>query len=172
MTVPANVMLIGVIAVVTLSPLLIFGWGPIPALGITGGSIALLVYYFIGTLALAAYLGSNRSLLKPLLKNMKLRWPLFRDILRIGLLGWISTVATSLAGGFSKAAIAGYGTASWLEYLLVPLMFGLGAPLVAMVSTCMGAGQHERALRATWIGAAMAFGLTASTALSLYALEP
>jgi Na+-driven multidrug efflux pump len=89
---------------------------------------------------------------------------LFRDILRIGLVGSISTVATnlsigvatSLAGGFGPAAIAGYGTASRLEYLLVPLVFGLGAPLVAMVGTCMGAGLHERALKATWIGAAMA----------------
>ena len=174
MTVPANVTLIGVIALVPLSPLLIFGWGPIPALGIAGGAIALLLYYFIGTLALAVYLGSNRSLLKPSFKNTKLRWPLFRDILRIGLLGSISTVATnlsigvatSLAGGFGTAAIAGYGTASRLEYLLVPLVFGLGAPLVAMVGTCMGAGQHERALRATWIGAAMAFGLTASIGLA------
>ncbi|MDP2000507.1 MAG: MATE family efflux transporter [Rhodoferax sp.] len=174
MTVPAKVTVVGVIALVPLSPLLIFGWGPIPALGIAGGAIALLLYYFIGTLALAAYLWSDRSLLKPSLNNMKLRWPLFRDILRIGLLGSISTVATnlsigvatSLAGGFGTAAIAGYGTASRLEYLLVPLVFGLGAPLVAMVGTCMGAGQHERALRATWIGAVMAFGLTASIGLA------
>lgn len=174
MTVPAKVTVVGVIALLPLSPLLIFGWGPIPALGIAGGAIALLLYYFIGTLALAAYLWSDRSLLKPSLNNMKLRWPLFRDILRIGLLGSISTVATnlsigvatSLAGGFGTAAIAGYGTASRLEYLLVPLVFGLGAPLVAMVGTCMGAGQHERALRATWIGAALAFGLTASIGLA------
>jgi Na+-driven multidrug efflux pump len=75
-------------------------------------------------------------------------------------------VATSLAGGFGPAAIAGYGTASRLEYLLVPLVFGLGAPLVAMVGTCMGAGQHERALKAAWIGAAMAFGLTETIGLA------
>ena len=174
MTVPANVTVVGVVALVPLSPLLIFGWGPIPALGIAGGAIALLLYYFVGTLALAAYLWSDRSLLKPSLGNVKLRWPLFRDILRIGLVGSISTVATnlsigvatSLAGGFGPAAIAGYGTASRLEYLLVPLVFGLGAPLVAMVGTCMGAGQYERALRATWIGAAMAFCLTASIGLA------
>ena len=174
MTVPANVTVVGVIALVPLSPLLIFGWGPIPALGIAGGAIALLLYYFVGTLALAAYLWSDRSLLKPSLKNVKLRWPLFRDILRIGLIGSISTlatnlsigIATSLAGGFGPAAIAGYGTASRLEYLLVPLVFGLGAPLVAMVGTCMGAGQHERALKATWIGAAMAFALTEAIGLA------
>ncbi len=174
MSVPANVTVVGVIALVPLSPLLIFGWGPIPALGIAGGAIALLLYYLAGTLALAAYLWSDRSLLKPSLKNVKLRWPLFRDILRIGLVGSISTlatnlsigIATSLAGGFGPAAIAGYGTASRLEYLLVPLVFGLGAPLVAMVGTCMGAGQHERALKATWIGAAMAFTLTEAIGLA------
>jgi putative MATE family efflux protein len=174
MSVPANVTVVGVVALVPLSPLLIFGWGPIPALGIAGGAIALLLYYFVGALALAAYLWSGRSLLKPSLRSVKLRWRLFRDILRIGLMGSISTlatnlsigVATSLAGGFGPAAIAGYGTASRLEYLLVPLVFGLGAPLVAMVGTCMGAGQHERALRATWTGAAMAFALTEAIGLA------
>lgn len=174
MSVPANVTVAGVVLLVPLSPLLIFGWGPVPALGIAGGAIALLLYYLAGTLVLAAYLWSDNSLLKPSLATVKLRWPLFRDILRIGLVGSISTVATnlsigvatSLAGGFGPAAIAGYGTASRLEYLLVPLVFGLGAPLVAMVGTCMGAGQHERALRATWIGAAMAFTLTEAIGLT------
>lgn len=168
MALPAKVTVLGVVALVPLSPLLIFGWGPVPALGIAGGAIALLLYYLVGTLALARYLWSDRSLLRPSLQWSQLRWSLFKDILRIGLLGSISTlatnlsigVATSLAGGFGSAAIAGYGTASRLEYLLVPLVFGLGAPLVAMVGTCMGAGQHDRALRATWIGAAMAFTLT------------
>lgn len=91
----------------------------------------------------------------------------------MGLAGAVSTVATNLAigvatalaGGFGPAAIAGYGTASRLEYLLVPLVFGLGAPLVAMVGTCIGAGQRERALRATWIGAAMAAALTEAIGL-------
>ncbi|MDB5963960.1 MAG: efflux family protein [Polaromonas sp.] len=174
MGVPANVTVAGVVVLVPLSPLLIFGWGPVPALGIAGGAMALLLYYLAGTLALAAYLWSDRSLLKPSFANVRLRWALFRNILRVGLLGSISTaatnlsigIATSLAGGFGPAAIAGYGTASRLEYLLVPLVFGLGAPLVAMVGTCMGAGQHERALRATWIGAAMAFALTEAIGLA------
>jgi hypothetical protein len=38
----------------------------------------------------------------------------------------------ALVGKFAAAAIAGYGTGTRLEYLLVPLVFGLGAPLVAM----------------------------------------
>jgi len=91
----------------------------------------------------------------------------------VGLTGSISTVATNLTiaistalvGAFGAAAIAGYGTASRLEYLLVPLVFGLGAPLVAMVGTCIGAGQRERALRAAAIGAALAFAMTSAIGL-------
>lgn len=169
MAVPANVTVGGVVLLVPLSPLLIFGWGPIPGMGIAGGAAALLLYYLCGTLVLLAYLRADRSLLKLSMASFgQLRWPLFSDILRIGLVGAVSTVATNLcigittalAGHFGTGAIAGYGTASRLEYLLVPLVFGLGAPLVAMVGTCIGAGQRERALRATWIGAAMAFSLT------------
>src|SRR5262249_24381375 len=65
-------------------------------------------------------------------------------------------IATGLVGQFGPAAIAGYGTGSRLEYLLVPLVFGLGGPIVAMVGTNIGAGQYERALRIAWIGAAVA----------------
>ncbi|VWX62012.1 putative efflux protein, MATE family [Burkholderiales bacterium 8X] len=170
MAVPANVTVAGVVVLVPLSPLLIFGWGPIPGMGIAGGAMALLLYYLGGTIALWWYLRSPRSLLKPSSSALHFKWPLFQNILRVGLMGAISTVATNLAigiatalsGHFGSGAIAGYGTASRLEYLLVPLVFGLGAPLVAMVGTCIGAGQRERALRATWAGAAIAFVLTAS----------
>ena len=174
MAVPALVTCAGTVLLVPLSPLLIFGWGPVPALGIAGGAVALLLYYLLGTAALAAYLLSKHSLLRPSLRGLRFQKPLFWDILRIGLAGAVSTVATNVAiavttalvGSFGTAAIAGYGTASRLEYLLVPLVFGLGGPLVAMVGTCMGAGRPERAARAAWLGAAIAFGLTEAIGLA------
>lgn len=190
MALPAYVTVAGAVLLLPLSPLLIFGWGPLPGLGIAGGAIALLLYYLAGSAVLAAYLWSPRSLLRPSLRGLQLRWALFADILRVGLVGTVSTVATNLAigittalvGAYGTAAIAGYGTASRLEYLLVPLVFGLGAPLVAMVGTCIGAGQRERVLRATWIGAAIAFAMTEAiglwaaaypaTWLSLFNTEP
>lgn len=173
MAVPAFVTVAGMAVLIPLSPILIFGWGPVPPMGIAGGAMALLAYYLAGSLILAAYLWSSKSLLRPSLALFRFRWPLFRDILRIGVAGMVSTVATNLAigittalvGGFGTAAIAGYGTASRLEYLLVPLVFGLGAPLVALVGTCIGAGQRERALRATWAGAALAFTMAEAIGL-------
>ena len=174
MSVPANVTVAGVVVLIPLSPLLIFGWGPIPGMGIAGGAVALLLYYLLGIVALLVYMASSRSLLKLSFSSVRLRWPIFRGILHVGLISSIATVSTNLsigiatifAGHFGPGAIAGYGTASRLEYLLVPLIFGLGAPLLAMVGTCIGAGQRERALRATWAGAGIAFLLAETIGLA------
>ncbi|MEF7613910.1 MATE family efflux transporter [Aquincola sp. MAHUQ-54] len=174
MAVQAAVICIGALLLVPLSPALIFGWGPLPAMGIAGGAVALLLYYAVGSLVLLGYLASSRSLLRPSWRGVPLRWPLFRAILGVGLAAAVSAaatniaigIATALVGRFGPAAIAGYGTGARLEYLLVPLVFGFGAPLVAMVGTCIGAGQRERALRATWIGAGLAVAITETIGLA------
>ena len=168
MAIPAIVTCAGAVALIPLSPCLIFGWGPFPELGIAGGAVAVLAYYAVGTLVFAIYLWAGRSVVRLSFHHARLRWPLFREILRVGAVAALITVqtnltiaiATGLVGRFGPAAIAGYGTGARLEYLLVPLVFGLGAPLVALVGTNLGAGQRERALRSAWIGAGLATGLT------------
>jgi Na+-driven multidrug efflux pump len=167
------------VLLVPISPMLIFGVGPFPAMGIAGGAIALLLYYLIGSAVLAFYLWSGKSVLRPSLGGKGLRGPLFRDILRVGLIAALVTISTNLTimvgtgfvGHWGPAAIAGYGTGTRLEYLLVPLVFGLGGPLVAMVGTNIGAGKRGRALHAAWIGAAISFGLTEAIGI-LAALFP
>jgi Na+-driven multidrug efflux pump len=62
--------------------------------------------------------------------------------------------------------VAGYGTGARLEYLLVPLAFGLGGPLVALVGTNVGAGQGERALRIALVGGGIAFAMTEAIGLA------
>ena len=167
MAFPAIVTVSGVAVLIPLSPCLIFGLGPFPRLGVVGGAVAVVLYYAIGSVVLVAYLRSARSVVRLTFTAMRFRWSLFRDILRVGLVAALITVqtnltigiATSLVGAFGSAAIAGYGTGSRLEYLLIPLVFGLGGPLVAMVGTNIGAGQRDRALRVAWIGAVIAAGL-------------
>lgn len=173
MALPAQVTTVGTVLLLPLSPLLIFGWGPVPAMGIAGGALALVLYYLGGTLALWTYLRSPHSLLRLTRQGLQWRRALFGSILSVGLAGAVSTlatnltigIATGLVGHFGPAAIAGYGTASRLEYILVPLVFGLGAPLVTLVGTCLGAGDRDRAMRATWIGAGVAFALTETIGL-------
>jgi putative MATE family efflux protein len=167
MLVPALVICGGVVVLVPLSPLLIFGVGPFPALGIAGGGVALNLYYAAGTAVLGWYILSGRNLAR--LRPTRLRWPLFRSILNVGAVAAVTSLQTNViialatalvATAAGPAAAAGYGTGARLEYLLVPLVFGLGAPLVALVGTNIGAGQHERALRIAFIGGAIAFAIT------------
>ena len=63
-------------------------------------------------------------------------------------------------------AVAGYGTGARLEYLLIPLVFALGAPMVALVGTNIGAGQRERALRIALIGGALAFAISETVGIA------
>jgi putative MATE family efflux protein len=168
MFLPALVVLGGVVILVPLSPLLIFGMGPMPRLGITGGAVAVLIYYAVGSAIFAAYIWSGRGVLHPSRKIPALSIAKLGDILRVGAPASIVatttnvTIATATAfvGAYGPEAVAGYGTGARLEYLLVPLVFGLGAPLGAMVGTAVGAGQFKRAAKAAWIGAIISGILT------------
>ncbi|TMH33906.1 MAG: MATE family efflux transporter [Betaproteobacteria bacterium] len=170
MMLPAIVTCAGALALIPLSPCLILGWGPFPRLGVAGGAWALIGFYAIGTAAFVVYLRSQRSVVHPSLHSLGFRWALFREILRVGAVAAVVTLQTNLAvafctglvGHYSTGAMAGYGIGSRLEYLLIPLVFGLGGPLVAMVGTNIGAGQHARARRIAWTGALIAAALTES----------
>jgi len=159
--VPALVTAGGAIATLALSPLFIFGWAFVPAFGVAGAGIALVVFNIGSAVALALYMRSPRSPLR--LRRARLQWHLFLDILRGGLLSAIGTVVanltvvltTGLVGAFGSAAIAGYGLASRLDYILIPLLFALGTACVTMVGTNVGAGQHARALKIAWTAAAI-----------------
>ncbi len=166
MMVPALAVCLGVVLLIPLSPMLIFGFGPIPAMGVTGAGLAVLLTSAATTLALAWYLLSGRGLVRP--GAFRPRRAMFADILRVGAVASVSTLQTSLTVALLTAlvgkaagpdAVAGYGTGARLEFLLVPLVFGFGAPLVAMVGTNIGAGQPERALRIALIGGALSFAL-------------
>jgi putative MATE family efflux protein len=174
MLMPALVICTGAVVLVPLSPLLIFGIGPFPALGIAGGGAALVLYYGAGTAVLGWYVLSGRNIAR--LRMSRLRWPLFGDILRVGAVAAVTSIQTNVtialltalvanAGG--AGAAAGYGTGARLEYLLIPIVFGLGAPLVTLVGTNIGAGRRDRALRVAWTGAAIGFGI--SEAIGLWA---
>ena len=179
MVLPASLTTASGLVYIALAPALIMGWGPFPALGVAGAATASVISFGLGTVALVVYLGSGRSLVAPLRGGLRFRARLFWEILRVGAPGSINTVLTNLTvvlitglvGPFGAAALAGYGLGARLEYLQIPLVFGFGSALVAMVGTNVGAGRVARAERVAWIGAGLAAGVTGSIGL-LAALFP
>ncbi|QEL19948.1 MATE family efflux transporter [Limnoglobus roseus] len=63
---------------------------------------------------------------------------------------------TTLVAPAGTAAIAGYGAGGRLEYLLIPVVFGIGSALVPLVAAADGAGDVARVRRLTRTGAALA----------------
>jgi len=156
---PATVTLAGAVFTLSISPLLILGWGAIPSFGVAGAGIAMITFNVAAAAVLAIYMRSARSPLR--LRVVPLEARLFREILRVGLLSAIGTISANLTivvtagyvGRFGRDAIAGYGIASRLDYMLIPLLFALGTAAVTMVGTNIGAGQRARARRIAWTSA-------------------
>jgi Na+-driven multidrug efflux pump len=174
------VTLIGAMVMIPSSPALIFGFGPVPRLGISGAGIALGLYYTAAMLVLLRYMASGRSGLTLSIAPLQRR--LFADILKVGLPTAINALQTNLSvilvtgavGLFGTAALAGYGIAARLDYVMIPILFGLSSSVLTMVGINIGAGDGLRARHIAWIsgliGVAIteAIGLVAAIAPSLW----
>jgi Na+-driven multidrug efflux pump len=166
-------MLIAGVVQLVLTPTLVLGLAGAPRLGVLGAGIGTVTAFSIGSAILVVYLASGRSLVAPTLRGLRFRAALFADILRVGAPGALNTIQTNLTvvlltgfvGSFGTYALAGYGVGARLEYLQIPLVFGFGSALVAMVGTNVGAGNLARAERIAWVGAALAAGVTGSIGL-------
>jgi putative MATE family efflux protein len=175
--VPAAITFVGSLALVVVSPALIFGVGPIPRLGVAGAGVAVVLYYLGTSAALLTYLLRGRGPLR--LARAPIERRLLRAILSVGGLSAIGTIQANLTvtlvtgavGLYGTEAIAGYGVAARLDYLLIPLLFGFGTAVVTMVGASVGAGDAARARRVAWIGAAIGGGTVGAIGLAA-ALAP
>ncbi len=164
---------------IPLTGALTLGWFGLPKLGIVGPATAAVIVFTLAAVWMLSRLVGPKAALR-------LRWPLdgfrwrsFRDILKVGLVACLVVILTNgtvllvtgLIGRAGDAAIAGYGIGSRLEYMLVPISFGIGATLTALVGTNIGAKQFARAQRVAWMGALMAGGIAAAIGL-VVAIEP
>ncbi len=179
MAVP-SFMLIGVALLqIPLAAGFMLGLGPLPRLGLAGAGLAQVIAFAAGSVAVFLFLRSGRGGLKFRLSGIVLRWTLFRDILSVGAIACLSSlqaalsvsVITGLVAVYGTAALAGYGIGARLEFMQVPLIFAIGAALVAMVGTNVGAGEWQRARRIAWTGAVLAAGLTGAIGIAA-ALAP
>jgi putative MATE family efflux protein len=169
--VPAAVTLVGALVLIPASPLLIFGLGPVPRLGIQGAGIAFALYYCAAMLVLSRYMASGRAGLT--FKFVPLQSRLFLDILKVGIPTAVNTVLTNLTvilvtaavGLFGTTALAAYGISSRLDYVMIPLLFGLCTAVLTMVGVNIGAGQIARARKIAWISSFVGLALTGSIGL-------
>jgi Na+-driven multidrug efflux pump len=159
----ASAIVVGEAAHLLLSPALILGWGPLPELGVAGAAIGALSAYATGAAMLLLKLA--RGPVRP--RFDAIRGARFAAVLKVGAFGalnvaqmqLIAFVATSFVAGFGAAALAGFGAALRLEILQIPILFGVGSAVVAMVATSLGAGNRARGRRVALTGALVSAGI-------------
>lgn len=134
-----------------LDPLLIFGWGPVPAMGMHGAAIATVISWMFGSV-LIIWLLLRRQLIDKALQS----WPTFllicRKILKIGLPAAGANMLTPLAmaiitammANYGAAAVAAFGVGSRLESIASLVVLALSMTLPPFISQNFGAGKMDR----------------------------
>lgn len=176
---PAFLMIGNALVQVPLSGCLILGAFGAPQLGIVGAGVSAIIAASLTSLVLIWRLTGHSQSVRLHRGAFRLQRALFADIMRVAApasLSPILTIGTVLAltaivARFGEAALAGYGIGSRIEFLLIPLVFGLGAAMTSLVGIATGGGLVERAERIGFTGAAMATALAGTLGI-LLALFP
>jgi len=155
MRLPSLTILAGSALQIILGGSLGLGLGPLPRLGMPGVALGQLIATGISVAVLLWYLSSGRARFRLQFHAIEFRREMFFDILKVGALACLSPVQsiltvlifTALVARFGVAALAGYGIGARLEFLLIPIAFGVGVAAVPMVGMAIGAGEVARARR-------------------------
>jgi putative MATE family efflux protein len=160
---PMRVMAASVAVNVVLDPILIFGVGPIPGMGIRGAAAATVFSRLVATaLGLYVLFGTDAG---PTIRREHLRPDLgrIRDIVRLGVPSALEQsssalamiVLTGMVATFPPAIVAAYGLGNRLISLIFLPAMGMGQAINAVVGQNLGAGRGDRAMRAVKISMGM-----------------
>lgn len=149
--IPSLIMLLAATVNLLVDPLLIFGWGPIPALGLKGAALASLISRagtLVASLAFLHYREHLISFTAPTWQIIK-SW---QSLLSIGLPSVTSNlitpfsagVITSLMASFGSEAVAAFGLVTRLEAVALIAPLALSASLGPFVGQNLGAQLHNR----------------------------
>jgi len=149
---PAIIMTVAALINLSVDPLLIFGLGPFPKLGIAGAAIAT-VCARTTTLIVSLYvLGIKKKMLTSRIPSMSELLDSWKRILYIGLpaastriiMPLAIGVITRLLSSYGPEAVAGYGVATRIEFFLLTTLMALSVVLAPFIGQNWGAGRHDR----------------------------
>ncbi len=150
--VPGLVMIASGVVNGILDPILIFGWGPIPAMGVQGAALATLIAWMLLTVGIFSLPDVRRDLLsfvKPRWKEVKESWQAIGHIALPAVVSSILTpvsaaMLTRIVSEFGHEAVASYGVGSRIESISLIIVFAMSMTLPPFVSQNLGAKQLDR----------------------------
>jgi len=149
---PSIVMAASGVINAVLDPIFIFGFGPIPALGIQGAAIATLISWVVAFFYLFYYLTNKLQLVYKGIPSLAIFISSSREMLRIGIPASGANMMTPLAAGimtaiaasYGESTVAAFGVGSRIESIACLLVLALSSTLPPLISQNLGAGRMDR----------------------------
>lgn len=156
---PMIIAAIMTISNIVLDPLLIFGLGPFPRLGVNGAALASVLAEAIGSIIALEILLKGRSRIHVRLQGLRIDLPIIWQILRIGipastqmiLRGFLNIVLITIVAGFGTYAVAAFGIGIRFNMLALMPGFAIGMAAATLMGQNLGAKKPERAAASAWL---------------------
>ncbi|MFO0120785.1 MAG: MATE family efflux transporter, partial [Burkholderiales bacterium] len=153
MRVPSLTIIVTSVLQIPLGIVLGLGFGSFNGLGMVGVAIGHIIATGAGVVYFLWFLMAGRGRLTLAMRGVALQREMLVDILKVGAVALASPlqsvlavlIFTGLVARLGVEALAGYSIGQRLEFLLIPISFGIGVAAVPMVGMAMGAGQVARA---------------------------
>lgn len=165
---------------IVLDPILIFGWGPIPAMGLTGAALATCIGRSAGVAYQFWMLRSGRGRLTLKGPAFRIEPPVLLEIVRLsaGTIGQFLIATTSwvflmrIVAPFGETALAGYTIAIRILVFAFLPAWGFSNAAATLVGQNLGAGHPARAERAVWLTGLWTMSFLALVTVAFLTLAP
>lgn len=177
----AKILGLSILLNIILDPLLIFGWGPFPRLGVDGAAYATVISLGVGSLITLYLLLKGSTPIHISLQKIRLDFQVIWQLIKIAVPGSAETFLRSLARvvlmkivtPYGTAAIAAFGIgASRLDMVVTLPTLGLSLAAATLVGQNLGAQKPDRAEKSAWVAVRWGVILMFILAITFFAFAP